>query len=88
MAGDDELFEIELQGVEREVDIDMENGGATREAFGVSFHCGRPGCWMLVHVRFDVKDVPTLEVVPRGMAGMHRAFAALARQSEAWAAKG
>ncbi|KQQ23710.1 hypothetical protein ASF53_05130 [Methylobacterium sp. Leaf123] len=81
MAETDEMFTIDLEGIEREIDMG-EHGPC--ETFDVRFSCTRPDCSLEVRVTFDVKDVPTLEVVPRAMAEMRRAFAALAEQSAGW----
>ncbi|MFY9292714.1 MAG: hypothetical protein WAP03_18770 [Methylorubrum rhodinum] len=85
MAEDELLFEIELGGVDRQIEIDE---GTTAETFDVRFTCSRPDCSMEVRVSFDVKTVTTLEVVPRAMAEMHRAFTVLAAQSAGWGEPG
>lgn len=81
MAENQDLFEIALEGIEREIDMG-ERGPC--ETFEVRFSCSREDCSLEVRVTFDVKGVPTLEVVPRAMAEMRRAFAALAEQSAGW----
>lgn len=81
MAEDDQLFEIELEGVDRQLEV---GDGTAGETFDVRFTCSRPDCSMEVRVTFDVKTVTTLEVVPRAMAEMHRAFTVLAAQSAGW----
>lgn len=81
MAETDEMFTIDLEAVEREIDM---SEGVPGESFEVRFSCTRDGCSLEVRVTFDVKGVPTLEVVPRAMAEMRRAFAALAEQSAVW----
>ncbi|MEH3118863.1 MAG: hypothetical protein PGN25_15060 [Methylorubrum populi] len=81
MAGTVAMFTIDLEGVEREIDM-SEHGPC--ETFEVRFSCTRTDCSVEVRVSFDAKDVPTLEVVPRAMAEMRRAFAALAEQSAGW----
>ena len=81
MADNDEMFVVELESVDRELEVD---GNGAIETFEVRFNCARPNCSLEVHVTFDVKDVTTLEVVPRAMAEMRRAFAALAEQSAGW----
>ncbi|MGW5960778.1 hypothetical protein [Methylorubrum thiocyanatum] len=78
------MFTVELESVDREMEVD---GNGVVETFEVRFNCARPNCSLEVHVTFDVKDVTTLEVVPRAMSEMGRAFAALAEQSAGWGEK-
>lgn len=75
------MFTIDLEGIEREIDM---SDGVPGESFEVRFSSFRPGCSLEVRIGFSLKDVPTLEVVPRAMAEMRRAFAALAEQSAGW----
>ncbi|MGN7124050.1 hypothetical protein [Methylorubrum thiocyanatum] len=84
MAENEEMFTVELESVDREMEVD---GNGVVETFEVRFNCARPNCSLEVHVTFDVKDVTTLEVVPRAMSEMGRAFAALAEQSAGWGEK-
>ncbi len=84
MADNDEMFTIDLEAVEREIDM---SGAGLGESFEVRFSCFRQGCSLEVRIGFSVKDVPTLEVVPRAMGEMRRAFAALAEQSAGWGLK-
>lgn len=81
MSENEEMFTVELESVEREMEID---GKGTLETFDVRFTCARPNCSLEVRVVFDVKEVTTLEVVPRAMAEMRRAFSALSEQSAGW----
>lgn len=84
MSENEEMFTVELESVDREMEVD---GNGVVETFEVRFNCSRPNCSLEVHVTFDVKDVTTLEVVPRAMSEMGRAFAALAEQSAGWGEK-
>jgi hypothetical protein len=84
MSENEEMFTVELESVDREMEVD---GNGVVETFEVRFNCARPNCFLEVHVTFDVKDVTTLEVVPRAMSEMGRAFAALAEQSAGWGEK-
>lgn len=81
MTENQDMFEIELEGIEREIDM-SEHGPC--ETFDVRFSCTRDDCSVEVRISFDAKGVPTLEVVSRAMAEMRRAFAALAEQSAGW----
>ncbi|CAO4179500.1 hypothetical protein EEDFHM_03531 [Methylorubrum populi] len=85
MAETDEMFTVDLEGIEREIDM---NAAGPSENFEVRFSCFRQGCSIEVRIGFSVKDVSTLEVVPRAMGEMRRAFSALAEQSAGWGGTG
>ncbi|MCJ2033045.1 hypothetical protein [Methylobacterium sp. J-068] len=79
MALEEELFEIELDSIERTLNDRM--GDAV---YDVEFDCTRGDCIAHVLVSIDVEVVTTLEIVPFAMSQLHRAFVALAEQTKAW----
>ena len=77
-----DLFEIRLESIERDFDEDLE-----ASAFVVEFHCDGPHGQAFATVILASERLATLEIVPRAMSDLHRLFAALAKQSQAWRIK-
>ncbi|MCJ2127991.1 hypothetical protein [Methylobacterium sp. E-045] len=77
---EEELFEIQLESIDRELDVDL--GGETLE---IEFAFSRTGCRGHVRVSIEADSVTTTEIVPVAMSDLHRAFAALAEQTKGWA---
>lgn len=73
------MFEIELRGIERV----FEPGFGT-ESYEVSFECQRDGESIDATVGIDAESVATLDIIPRAMIRLHKAFLALAEQTRAW----
>ena len=79
MANEEELFEIELESVERNFGPDL---GDT--SYDVAFDCTRGATLIHITVSIDADAVTTTEIIPFAMSELNRAFAALAGQTKAW----
>jgi hypothetical protein len=79
MANEEELFEIELAGIERTLGRDL---GDT--AYDVEFDCTRGSAIVHITVTLDADTVTTTEIVPFAMSELNRAFAALSDQTKSW----
>lgn len=79
MTVEDDLFEIQLQSIEREMDA-----VTLDDTYEVEFSCHRTGCRGMVTVSVEAEVIATTDIVPVAMSRLHRAFAALAEQSRAW----
>ncbi|GJD73121.1 hypothetical protein CFIICLFH_1346 [Methylobacterium goesingense] len=78
-APDEDLFEIELDGIERTICPSIGD-----KLYDIAFDCTRGSCIVNITVTIDAEVVTTLEIVPMGMSELNRAFAALAEQTKAW----
>ncbi|MCC0808564.1 hypothetical protein FPV16_20535 [Methylobacterium sp. W2] len=78
-TSEEDLFDIQLDSIERELDVDL--GGETLE---IEFAFSRTGCRGHARVSIEADSVTTTEIVPFGMSDLHLAFAALAEQTKAW----
>lgn len=79
MANEEELFEIELESVERSLGPDL---GDT--SYDVAFDCTRGTAIINITVSLNADVVTTTEIIPFAMSELNRAFAALADQTKAW----
>lgn len=76
---DEELFAIELDGIERTLCAPK-----GESIYDIAFDCTRGDCIVNITVTIDAENVTTLEIVPMGMSELNRSFAALAEQTKAW----
>lgn len=76
---EEELFEIRLEGMERELNVEL--GGETLE---VEFSVSRSEVHGHVTISMGAETVTTTEIVPLAMSDLHRAFATLADQTKGW----
>lgn len=79
MATEDDLFEIELAGIERALGPDL--GEIT---YDIDFDCTRGSCLVHITVSLDAEVVTTTEIIPFAMSELNRAFAVLSDQTKAW----
>jgi hypothetical protein len=79
MSVEDELFEIQLQSIDRELDVTTMD-----ETYEVEFSCHRTGSRGMVTVSVEAEVIATTDIVPVAMSRLHRTFAALAEQTRAW----